>query len=365
MRLRGFGGGNGMGLVSRAAVVSSPHIHGARPVPWIMRQVVYALTPAFVTYVFLFGFGVLIQLGIAIVAALLFEAWALRLRGFEPRPFLEDGSAVVLACLLTLAIPPYAPWWVTVAAVGFAILAAKHAFGGLGHNIFNPAMVGYMFVLLCFPLTLSRWPDLALLIDYPGPWASIKAVFADPPGFLDGISGATALDHIKTQAALMRMLSEMRIDGPFGAMGGRGWEWINVAILAGGGWLLWRRVITWRLPLSYLGGLAAAALVGYVADPELHRGAVFHLFAGGAMLAAFFIVTDPVSSATTPKGMLIFGLGAGLLTYLIREFGSYPDGVAFSVVIMNAFAPLIDRITQPGVYGKTSKPDDPSSATLR
>lgn len=345
--------------------VSSPHIHGAHGVPWVMRQVIYALIPAVATYVVLFGFGVLIHLSIAVVAALLFEAWALRLRGVESRPFLNDGSAVVLGCLLALAIPPYAPWWVTVAGVGFAIFAAKHAFGGLGHNVFNPAMVGYLFVLLCFPVALSRWPELAGQLDAPSPWDSVKLIFANSPSALDGVSGATALDYIKTQAALMRMLSEIQTDGPLGAMGGRGWEWINLAYLAGGGWLLGRRVITWRLPLSYLGGLAAAALVGAIADPELHRGAVFHVFAGGAMLAAFFVVTDPVSSATTPRGMLIFGLGAGLLTYIIREFGAYPDGVAFSVVIMNSLAPLIDRITQPRLYGKISESDDSSSATLR
>jgi len=330
-----------------------------------MRQVAYALIPAIVVYVFLFGFGVLVHLIVAIVAALLFEAWALRLRGLQPKRFLEDGSVVVLGILLVLAIPPYAPWWVTVVGVGFAVLIGKHAFGGLGQNVFNPAMVGYVFLLLCFPLTLSRWPELGRLIDFPGPWDSVKLIFADPANGLDGISGATVLDHVKTQVALMRMHSEMHADAAFGYIGGRGWEWVSAAYLVGGGWLLWRRVITWRLPLSYLVGLAAAALVGYVIDPELHRGAAFHLFAGAAMLAAFFIVTDPVSSATTPRGMLIFGMCAGLLTYIIREVGSYPDGVAFAVVIMNSFAPLIDRFTQPRLYGKTSETDNSSRTTLR
>lgn len=330
-----------------------------------MRQVVIALLPAIVVYVFLFGFGIVVHLLLAIFAALAFEAAALTLRGLERKPFLHDGSVVVLACLLVLAIPPYAPWWLAIAGVAFAVLIGKHAFGGLGHNIFNPAMVGYIFLLLCFPLALSRWPELAGLADYPGPWDSIHLIFADNGRDLDAVSGATALDHVKTQAALMRMQSEMHTDTAFGLMGGRGWEWINAAYLLGGVWLLWRRVIGWRLPLSYIGALAFAASVAYVADPDLHRGMIFHLFAGGAMLAAFFVVTDPVSSATTPKGMLIFGLGAGLLTYLIREYGTYPDGVAFSVVIMNSLAPLIDRFTQPRLYGKTSAVDDTPRATSR
>jgi electron transport complex protein RnfD len=330
-----------------------------------MRQVVYALSPAIVVYVFLFGFGILVHLVVAIGAALLFEAFALRLRGLQAKRFLEDGSVVVLGVLLVLAIPPYAPWWITVVGVGFAVLIGKHAFGGIGQNVFNPAMVGYIFLLLCFPLTLSRWPELGRLIGFPSPWDSVKLVFAGSASDLDGISGATALDHVKTQAALMRMLSEMQADAAFGHIAGRGWEWVSAAYLVGGGWLLWRRVITWRLPLSYLAGLAAAALVGYVIDPELHRGAAFHLFAGGAMLAAFFVVTDPVSSATTPRGMLIFGVGAGLLTVIIRESGTYPDGVAFAVVIMNSFAPLIDRFTQPRLYGQTSETDNSSSTTLR
>ncbi len=332
--------------------ISSPHVHRARPVPWVMRQVIYALIPAIVLYIYLFGCGILIQLGIAITSALLFETCALRLRGLAPKHYLSDGSVVVLACLLALAIPPYVPWWITVAGTAFAVLVGKHAFGGLGHNIFNPAMVGYIFLLLCYPLTLSRWPELGRIIEYPGLWDSVKLIVGFSPEKLDAISGATVLDHVKTQAALMRMQSEMQSPGIFGMVAGRGWEWVNAAYLVGGAWLLWRRVVTWRLPLSFLSGLAAAALIGYIVDPELHRGAVFHLFAGSAMIAAFFIVTDPVSSATTPRGMLIFGAGTGLLTYLIREFGGYPDGVAFSVVIMNSLAPLIDRMTQPRLYGK-------------
>lgn len=323
----------------------------------MMRQVIVALLPAIAVATFLFGFGTLIHLAIAVPIALLCETLALRWRKIDPQPFLRDGSVLVLAFLLALAIPPYAPWWVTVVGVAFATLIGKHAFGGLGHNIFNPAMVGYIFLLLCFPLTLSRWPELAKLNDYPGLFDSLRLIFGGSVAALDGISGATALDHVKTQIALMRMHSEMQAEEVFGIVGARGWEWVNFAFLLGGGWLLARGVVGWRLPVSFTVGLGVSAMLGAIGDPELHRGVLFHLFTGGAMLAAFFVVTDPVSSATTPRGMLVFGFGIGLLTYLIREFGSYPDGIAFAVVIMNSLAPLIDRVTQPRLYGNTSNKD--------
>lgn len=344
-------------MTEQSRVLSSPHVHGARTVDWIMRQVIFALMPAIAVSVFLFGFGVIVQLVLGIATALACEAAALRLRGLAWRDALADGSVVVLACLLCLALPPYAPWWIAVIGTTFAVVLGKHAFGGLGHNVFNPAMVGYVFVLLCFPLALSQWPDLNRLNDYPGPMDSLAAIFLASPA-TDAWSGATVLDHLKTEAALMRTMSEIKTDSVFGVVAGHGWEWINTAYLLGGIWLLWRRVITWRLPCAFIAGLVVSASVAYTIDPELHRGALFHLFAGGAMLAAFFIVTDPVSSATTPKGMLIFGAGAGVLTFMMREAGTYPDGVAFAVVTMNALAPLIDRITQPRLYGQSKKTDD-------
>jgi electron transport complex protein RnfD len=351
-------------MAEQLAVLSSPHAHGAHTVAWIMRQVVLALVPAVAVYVWLFGFGVGVQLGLAIATAIACEIAALWMRGLAWRGALADGSVIVLACLLALALPPYAPWPIVVIGTAVAVLLGKHAFGGLGHNVFNPAMVGYVFILLCFPLALSVWPEAARLTNYPGPFDSLAVVLWQAP-VLDGVSGATVLDHVKTEAALMRMMSEIESDRVFGLVAGPGWEWINAAYLLGGIWLLWRRVITWRLPAGFVAGLAFAALAAHIADPELHRGAMFHLFAGGAMLAAFFIVTDPVSSATTPRGMLIFGAGVGVLTLVIREWGPYPDGVAFAVVTMNALSPLIDRLTQPRLYGQAGTTDNADSTTDR
>ncbi len=351
-------------MSEQTGMLSSPYAHNARTVSWIMRQVVCALVPALFVYVYIFGFGVLVQLALAITTAIACEVAVLKMRGFAWRETLGDSSVIVLACLLALALPPYAPWPIVVLGTAVAVLLGKHAFGGLGHNIFNPAMVGYVFVLLCFPFALSVWPQAAQLAHYPGPVDSLAVVLWQAP-VLDGMSGATVLDHVKTEAALLRMMSEIETDSVFGVVAGPGWEWINLAYLLGGIGLLWRRVITWRLPVAYLAGLALAALAAHIADPELHRGAMFHLFAGGAMLAAFFIVTDPVSSATTPRGMLIFGAGAGVLTLVMREWGTYPDGVAFAVVTMNAFSPLIDRLTQPRLYGQARTSDDPDGAADR
>lgn len=320
-----------------------------------MRQVLFALVPALLTSVAIFGCGILVHLSIAIVAAVAFEALALRLRNIEIRPYLADSSVLVLASLLVFAIPPYAPWWVTIVGVAMAVLIGKHAFGGLGHNVFNPAMVGYIFLLLCFPYVLNQWPAVASLHDFRGPMDSIRLIIFGSPDLIDGRSGATALDQVKTQATLMRMTSEMELHTVLGYVGGRGWEWVSMAFLVGGSWLLWRGVIRWRLPVGFLIGLGSAATIGVIVDPELHRGLLFHYFTGATMIAAFFIVTDPVSSATTPRGMLLFSFGAGLCTYLVREFGSYPDGVAFAIVAMNSCAPLIDRLTQPRLYGTSRK----------
>jgi electron transport complex protein RnfD len=322
-----------------------------------MRQVMIALLPALVASVVLFGCGILVHLSISIFAAVSFEALALRWRNVEIRPYLADGSVLVLASLLAFAIPPYAPWWVTIVGVAMAVLIGKHAFGGLGQNVFNPAMVGYIFLLLCFPYTLNQWPAVGSVSDFRGLFDSVALVFLGAPDLIDGRSGATVLDQVKTQATLMRMTSEMDLSAVLGLVGGRGWEWVNAAFLSGGAWLLWRGVIRWRLPAGFLFGLGCAAVVGTIADPELHRGLLFHYFTGATMIAAFFIVTDPVSSPTSQRGMLLFGFGVGLCTYLIREFGSYPDGVAFAIVAMNSCAPLIDRLTQPRLYGTSGKSD--------
>ena len=258
-----------------------------------MRQVCYALIPAVLVYIAWFGLGIVVHLVIALLTAWACEYLVARLRGFAVRDNIADGSAAVTAILIALAVPPYGSWWLTVWAVAFAIFIAKHAYGGLGHNVFNPAMAGYLFVLLCFPAATSDWIVLGGLVTQFNAWDGVQHIFGVTAASLNGISGATILDTVKTQTALMQMQSEISDIEAFGHIAGRGWEWLSASYLLGGIWLLARRIIRWRLPVSYLVGLSITAGCAYIIDPELHRGVLFHLFAGGAMMAAFFVVTDP------------------------------------------------------------------------
>lgn len=324
----------------------------------MMRTVLYALAPALLAHVWFYGPGILFNTAIALLAGVLTEAACLKLAGKSPAPFLADGSALVTAILLAFCLPPLCPWWVTATGMVFAIAVAKHAYGGLGYNIFNPAMAGYVLVLVSFTDAMTVWPapDIGDL-DYVRP--DLAATFhyfltgSLPDGLtLDAIARATTLDSTKEGLGLMRTMDEIRINPGFGDFGGAGWEWINNFIAIGGFALLTLGVIRWHTPAAVLVSLLGMASIGWLLDPNTHPSPGFHLFSGGTMLCAFFIATDPVSSPTTARGRLVYGAGVGILTYLIRTFGSYPDGVAFAVLLMNMAVPLIDRATRPRVYGR-------------
>lgn len=337
---------------------AAPLLSSSTDVGAVMRQVLYALIPGVLAYVWYFGPGVLINVALACAVALVSEAAMLRLRNRPLRPFLSDYSAVVTAVLLALALPPLAPWWLTTVGTAFAIIIAKHLYGGLGFNPFNPAMVGYVVLLISFPRDMTQWLTLQTLsthaLNFP---ETLNAIFngqlPDGIGF-DALTGATPLDTVKTQLGQSKTLSEIRSAAQFGDFGGRGWEWIANWYALGGIWLLYRRVIAWQIPVGMLSALLAIALVFFLIDPDTHASPMFHLFSGAAMLGAFFIATDPVTASSTPRGRLIYGMGIGLLVYLIRSFGGYPDGVAFAVLLMNMAAPMIDYYTQPRVFGKTN-----------
>ena len=335
----------------------APYVVAPDSVGRVMRTVIYALIPAVVMHVVAFGIGLLVQLAIAIPTALLAEAMALRLRGLPVRPFVTDGSAVITAMLIALCLPPLAPWWLIVSGTAFAILLAKHLYGGLGSNPFNPAMVGYAVLLVSFPLHLTRWlaPDAAALqLASPGVGDTLHAIFTGQlPASLqwDAITSPTPLNALRTGLTLGHTMQEATAAPIFGALGGRGWNWINVAILAGGAVLLSLRIIRWHAPVAMLLGLTVPAAIMYALDPGAYPGPVFHLTAGASVLCAFFIATDPVSAATSDRGKLVYGAGIGLVTYIIRTWGGYPDGVAFAVLLMNMTVPLIDRFTVPRVYG--------------
>jgi Na+-translocating ferredoxin:NAD+ oxidoreductase subunit D len=319
--------------------LSSPFLPVAASVGSVMRDVLIALAPGIAVYTLLFGFGVLRNIALAVVACLLFEAIALRLRGRPLKPFLTDGSALVTGVLLALTLPPIAPWWIAVVGSLFAILLGKQVYGGLGYNPFNPAMVGYVVLLISFPVQMTAWPGLQPL------WVNA------PDAPLDAISAATALDHVRTALALERTLTEIRGDAPIGWIAGSGWEWVALAWLAGGIYMLWRGTIRWQIPAGMLAGLTLIALPFWALDPDRYASPLFHWLAGATLLGAFFIATDPVSAATTPRGRLLYGALIGVLVYVIRTWGGYPDGVAFAVLLLNICAPTIDRYTQPRVYG--------------
>jgi electron transport complex protein RnfD len=253
---------------------------------------------------------------------------------------------VVAAWLVALTLPSIVPWWLTVVAVLIAIVAAKHLYGGLGQNPFNPAMAAYCTMIVAYPALMSQWPAAGHTDFLPQLY-----LILDGSRNIDGITGATALDALRTGLRNSQTVNSVLNSDIFGIAGGRGWEWIALGYLAGGLFLLWRRTISWHQPVGFISGLGLIATVFWLIHPERFASPVFHLASGGAMLAAFFIVTDPVSGASTPRGKFIFAFGVGLITWLIRVFGVYPEGVAFAVLLMNLCVPLIDMKTQPAIFG--------------
>jgi len=340
--------------------VSSPHIHGPNSVNRVMMQVVYALIPAIAAYVWLFGWGVVTNIVLAVVVTLVGEAVMVTIRRRPVIPTLKDGSALVTAILLAISLPPMSEWWLITVGALFAIVVAKHLYGGLGYNPFNPAMVGYVVLLISFPLEMTLWlPPIELRPEPIGLSETLSYVFTGSlPGALslDTLTMATPLDAIKTQLGMNRTVGEAVAGSPmFGAVAAKGWEIVNGLILLGGLWLIFRRVITWHVPVGLLGSLFVISLLFFLGDPNTHPSPLFHIFSGGALLGAFFIATDPISGATSPRGRLYFGIGAGLIIFMIRSWGGYPDAVAFAVLLMNMAAPTIDYYTQPRVYGHSKE----------
>ena len=300
----------------------------------VMRQVIYALALGVAAQAYFFGFSVLVQIALAVITALAAEALVLRMRGMQIAPSLRDGSAVLTAILLAIAIPSIAPWWIIVLGVLFAIVFGKQLFGGLGNNPFNPAMLGYAFLLVSYPLQMTQWPS-----EFQG----VMGIF-ELSG-VDVLTGATNLDYAKTQLMLGGSIDILTFES-ISQM------WINLGFLLGGVYLMLRRIVFWHIPLSLVLGLVLMSGILYLIDPANFSSPVFHLINGATMLAAFFIATDPVSASTTPLGRLIYGFAIGVIIVVIRVFGGYPDAVAFAVLLMNITVPLIDYYTQPKVFGK-------------
>ncbi len=341
----------------RFEATAPPHVRPRTSVTRLMGEVLLALVPAVVAWVWYFGPGLIFNMAVAVATATACEAAILALRGRPVGLHLGDLSAVVTAVLLALALPPLTPWWITATGAAFAIVFAKHVYGGLGYNPFNPAMAGYVVLLVSFPDVLTRWlppQGLDLAPASLGFLDTLRVTLTGtlPPGLdWDALTGATPLDDVKTQVGLARTVQEATAGPLYGDLGARGWEWVANWVAVGGLWLLWRRVIRWHIPVAFILGLCVPATLFWLLDSGIHPSPAFHLFSGAAMLGAFFIATDPVSAATSPAGRLIYGAGIGVLVFIIREWGGYPDAVAFAVLLMNMAVPAIDHFTRPRTYG--------------
>lgn len=315
----------------------------------IMLLVVIACIPGTVAITVYFGTGILINIVWLILCAVALEAAILKIRNKPVSKQLGDFSAVVTALLLALSIPPAAPWWLGLVGIFFAIGVAKHLYGGLGYNPFNPAMVGYAILLIAYPLEMTRWllPGGATA-SLPGFSESLQQFLGNTPQTMDALAGATALDQFKLDRGGMTVAEYWQGNPLFGALSGAGWEWVNGSFLLGGLYMLYRKIISWHIPVTVLGSMTVLALFFYDGGSSASHGSpLFHLFGGATMLGAFFIATDPVSGPASNRGKLFYGVLIGILIYSIRIWGSYPDGVAFAVLLGNFAAPAIDYFLRP------------------
>lgn len=335
---------------------SSPHLEDKHSVGGVMRQVLLALLPAIGVGFLLFGWGILTNILLAAIFAIVLETICLAVRKRSAKPYLNDYSAILTAMLLALALPPLSSWWLILVGLFFAIVIAKHLYGGIGYNPFNPAMVGYVVLLISFPTQMTMWPspvqtpETALSLEQ-----SLNYVFSGslPEGnSWDAITRATALDTSMINRNLGQAGEDLNNVMHLGMLGAEGWELMGLAYLLGGMWLIYKGIIDWRSPATMLLAVALPAALIHAFSPDLHASALFHLFSGATMMGAFFIITDPVSGCASTRGRILFAAGVGLLTIIIRSWGGFPDGVAFAVLLMNMAAPMIDYYTRPRVFGE-------------
>ncbi|MCS2159200.1 electron transport complex subunit RsxD [Scandinavium sp. H11S7] len=344
-------------------IASSPYTHNHRQTSRIMLLVLLATMPGIAVQTWFFGWGTLVQILIASVTAWVAEAAILRLRKQEIGKTLGDNSALLTGLLLAISIPSMAPWWMVVLGTAFAVIIAKQLYGGLGNNPFNPAMIGYVVLLISFPVQMTSWlPPQEIAINTPNLIDTLQIILSGHTATgtdinalrmgVDGVSQATPLDTFKTSQHAGHSVNDILHSTIYrGALAGIGWQWVNVAYLVGGLFLLWQRAIRWHIPVSFLVSLAVCATLGWVFSPESLASPQMHILSGATMLGAFFILTDPVTASTTNRGRLLYGALAGVLVWLIRSFGGYPDGVAFATLLANITVPLIDYYTRPRVYG--------------
>jgi electron transport complex protein RnfD len=327
--------------MSTLTISGSPHIHTDQSVQKIMTGVIYALIPAFLVSVYFFGLDALILTVVSVASCMLFE-YLIQKYLIRGDITITDGSAVVTGILLAFNVPSNLPVWIIIIGAFVSIGIAKMAFGGLGKNIFNPALVGRVFLLLSFPVQMTSWP-------VPKPQFM--------PQITDAVTGPTALGILKEGLDAGRSVQDLLPQLPgyvndlLGNQGGSIGEVSAIALLLGAVYLFYKRIITWHIPLAYLGSAFIFASILHLINPSLYITPFFHLIAGGMILGVFYMATDMVSSPMSSRGMIIFGLGCGIITMLIRIWGSYPEGVSFAILLMNAVTPLINRGFKPARFG--------------
>jgi electron transport complex protein RnfD len=325
-------------------VSPSPHIFGQQSVKSLMMGVVIALIPAFLMSVYIFGIGALVVTAIAIVTCILTE-FAIQKYILKTETRISDGSAIVTGLLLAFNLPSNLPWWMIVIGSVFAIGVGKMVYGGLGNNPFNPALVGRVFLLISFPVQMTSWPlPITSRMQY-----------------LDAATGATPLGIMKEGLRNGELMSTITDQIPghmqlfLGNMNGSLGEVSAVALLLGFAWLLYRRIITWHIPVFILITVFGFTGILWLIDPLHNASPVFHLLTGGVMIGAIFMATDLVTSPMTKTGMIIYAVGIGIITVIIRVYGAYPEGVSFAILIMNAFVPLMNKYLKPKRFGREVK----------
>ena len=325
-------------------VSASPHVHSARTSSSLMYDVVIALVPAFLVSLYVFGINALIATATAIIACILFE-YLIQRYILRTNVTIGDGSALITGILLAFNLPAGIPVWMIVIGSLVAIGVAKLSFGGLGYNIFNPALVGRVFLLVSFPVEMTLWPTAV----------------ENNTTLVDAVTGATTLGLIKDGIQFGQTMTEISAQIPsttnmfLGITSGSLGEMSAVALLIGGIYLIARKVISWHIPITVLATIVAMTGVFWWIDPEMYADPLIHLLAGGAILGAFYMATDLVTSPVTKKGMVIFAFGIGVITVVIRLWGAYPEGISFAILIMNAFVPLINSYFKPRRFGSKIK----------
>ena len=311
-------------------VSPSPHIHGGDSISKNMYGVLIALIPAFLVSLYCFGLGALIVTATSVLACVIFEYLIQRFL-MKKEPTLCDGSAILTGVLLAFNVPSNLPIWIILIGALAAIGIGKMSFGGLGNNIFNPALVGRVFLLISFPAQMTTWP--------------VPDVF--PMTYTDAETGATILSSLHEGGAPLPAMVDMLI----GRIGGSLGEISAIALLLGFAFMLWKKIITWHIPVSILATVFVFTGILYLVNPTVYVNPFIHLLSGGLLLGSIFMATDYVTSPMSKNGMIVYGIGIGLLTAVIRIFGSYPEGMSFAILIMNAFTPLINSYIKPEHFG--------------